>query len=177
MVDFLYVYKNVGQNILYYHQAHKMSDIMSNYLRHQSEQVLIQQQPQQSSHARDLVVRENESMSLEEFKECVKRYMELDNWLKKAQDVMKEKKKQKMALSEMITKFMIRYDIDDLNSKFGKISCKTKQVKAPISQRTIKDKITEYYKDNTNDCSQLMKVVFDDRPVVEKTSLRRVRIT
>jgi len=129
------------------------------------------------STSRELVVNNNASMSLEEFKEHVKRYMEIDNWIKKAQDIMKEKKKQKLELSEIITKFMIRYDIDDLNSKFGKISCKTKHIKAPISQKKIKEKISEYYRDNTNECHQLIKTVFDDRPVVEKTSLRRIKIT
>ena len=129
--------------------------------------------------SQELVVSsQGSNMSLSDFKEIVKKYMELDNWLKKAHEVSKEKKKQKAALSEVITKIMIENNIDDLNTTFGKIPCKVKQVKEPISQSKIKEKITDYYKENKEDANKLITVVFDkDRQMLEKTSLRRVKIT
>ena len=130
-----------------------------------------------SSHELTIPAQPPENITLDEFKEHVKKYMEIDNWLKKAQDVIKEKKRQKNTLSEVITRFMIRYDIDDLNSKFGKISCKVKQVKQQVSQKDIKLKINEHFKDNQQECKQLMHTLFEDRPTVEKTSLRRIKIT
>ena len=118
-----------------------------------------------------------DNISLDEFKEYVKRYMEIDNWLKKAQDVMKEKKKQKAELSDIITQFMVKYDIDDLNSKFGKISCKVRKTKEPISQGKIREKITNYFKDKPNVSEELIQTVFDNRQVVERPSLRRIKIS
>lgn len=130
---------------------------------------------------RELIITSNvEETSLEQFREYVKKYIELDNWMKKAQDVIKEKKKQKAILSEMITKFMSRYDIEDLNVRgAGKVVYKTRQVKAPVSQKVIKEKITDYFKDeNMEDKGkQIIKKVFEDRQVIEKASLRRIKIT
>jgi hypothetical protein len=118
------------------------------------------------------------NMSLEDFKEYVRKYMEIDNWLKKAQTVIKEKKKIKDKLSLIITKFMIDNDIEDLNSRFGKISCRVKQTKQPITTKNIKEKLTDYFKHDETKCKQLIQRVFeDDRPIIEKVSLRRLRIT
>jgi hypothetical protein len=75
---------------------------------------------------------------------------------------------------------MLKYDIEDLNVKSaGKIVCKVKQVKKPVSQKDIKTKLTDYYK-NENQVdkgNQIIKKVFEERPMVEKASLRRIRIT
>jgi hypothetical protein len=121
-----------------------------------------------------------EQTSLEEFREYVKKYIELDTWIKKAQEVLKEKKKQKDKLSEVITKFMLKYDIEDLNVKSaGKIVCKVRQVKKPVSQKDIKTKLTDYYK-NENEVdkgNQIIQKVFEERPMIEKASLRRIKIT
>lgn len=125
----------------------------------------------------ELVHVDQDSLTLDEFKEYVKKYIEIDTWLKKAQDVTKEKKKQKKLLSDIIMKFMIKYDIEDLNCKTGKIRCKVKQVKQPISQRVIKEKITDYFKDKQTTCADIIQKVFNDRPVIEKVSLRHLKIT
>ena len=73
---------------------------------------------------------------------------------------------------------MIDNDIEDLNSRFGKISCRVKQTKQPITTKKIKDKLTEYCKNDETKCQQVIQRVFeDDRPIIEKVSLRRLRIT
>lgn len=157
------------------------NDMIGNYLRQQSA-LAVSNASQSSSvppinNSQDIIVVPPENISLEEFKEYVKKYLELDNWLRKAQEVFREKKKAKDKLSEIITNFMIRYDIDDLNSKFGKISCKVKKVRQPVTQKNIKDKITDYFKDKPTECQNIIQTVFEDRPVVEKVSLRRLRVT
>lgn len=129
------------------------------------------------STTQELVHVDQDSLTLDEFKEYVKKYIEIDTWLKKAQDVTKEKKKQKKLLSDIIMKFMIKYDIEDLNCKTGKIRCKVKQVKQPISQKVIKEKITDYFKDKQTTGADIIEKVFNDRPVIEKVSLRHLKIT
>jgi hypothetical protein len=129
-------------------------------------------------HGGNLVVyKEAEAITLDEFKTYVKKWLELDNFVKKAKEAIKEKKKIQDKLSQIITQFMCKYDIEDLNTKDGKIRCKTQVVKAPQSQKIIKQKITDYFKDNENQKQDFIKKVYEERETVEKVSLRRLRIS
>jgi hypothetical protein len=118
-----------------------------------------------------------ENISLEEFKGYVKKWFEFDNFIKKAKDIIKEKKESRDKLSTLISKFMSKYDIEDLNTKEGRIRCKTTIVKAPISQKIIKNKITDYFKENEHYKNDILHKIYDDREKVEKVSLRRLKIT
>jgi hypothetical protein len=119
-----------------------------------------------------------ENISLEEFKNYVKKWLELDNYVKKAQEVVKEKKKQRDKLSEVITKFMCKYNIEDLNTKEGRIRCRTNVVKTPVSQKVVKQRITDYFKDNENQRQEIIQKLYEeDRGEVERITLRRLKIT
>jgi hypothetical protein len=118
-----------------------------------------------------------ENISLEEFKNYVKKWFEFDNFIKKAKDIIKEKKASRDKLSELISKFMCKYDIEDLNTKEGRIRCKTTVVKAPINQKIVKDKITDYFRENESQKNEILHKIYDDREKVEKVSLRRLKIT
>lgn len=115
-----------------------------------------------------------EDISLEEFKNYVKKWLEYDNFIKKAQAVIKEKKKSRDMLSSIITKFMCKYNIEDLNTKEGRIRCKTLMVKEPVSQKVIKEKIINFF---GNDGNNVLTKIYEDRQKVEKVSLRRLKIT
>lgn len=118
-----------------------------------------------------------ENITLAEFKQLVKRWLEFDNFIKKAREVIKEKRKQRDELTETITKFMHKYNIEDLNTKEGRIRCKTAVVKAPISQKVVKQRITDYFKDNENQRNEVLHKIYEEREQVEKLSLRRLKIT
>lgn len=115
-----------------------------------------------------------EEITLEDFKNFVKKWLEIDAYIKKAQDVIKEKKKQRNKLSEIITKFMAKYNIEDLNTKEGRIRCKTSYVKKPVSQKEIKEKVTTIV---PIDKREKLENIFDDRPKEKKVSLRRLKIS
>lgn len=114
-----------------------------------------------------------EDISLEEFKNFVKKWLELDGYIRKAQEIVKEKKKQRNKLSEIITKFMCKYNIEDLNTKEGRIRCKTTYVKAPVTQKEVKERITTMIPQH----KEVVRKIYDERPKKEKVSLRRLRIT
>lgn len=118
-----------------------------------------------------------ENMGIEEFKIYLKKWTELDAFIKKARDIIKEKKKQQVKLSEIITKFMIKNDIEDITSKNFKIKCKVNQVKKPVTQKVLKERITDYFQNNQSESKELIKKVFDDRQVIEKVSLRSLKIS
>jgi hypothetical protein len=118
-----------------------------------------------------------ENISVEDFSNLVKKWIEIDNWIKKSQEIAKQKRKQKDKLSEVITHYMTRYNIEDLNTSEGKIRCKVRYVKSGVNQKVVKEKITELLKDDEEQCNTLITKIFNDREKVEKVSLRRIKIT
>jgi hypothetical protein len=118
-----------------------------------------------------------ENISIEDFSNLVKKWIELDNWIKKSQEIAKQKRKQKDKLSELITHYMTKYNIEDLNTSEGKIRCKVRYVKSGVNQKVVKEKIAELLKDDEEQCNTLITKIFDDREKVEKVSLRRIKIT
>lgn len=171
------------------------SAILGSYLQQQSRAPHPLMQPQQQNHGGEaaLVIHQAvapssangstgtpsiDSMTLDDFKEYVRRYIEIDSWIQKAQEVMREKKKQRDKLSEIITKFMLKYDIEDLKVKQSKLRCTVRQVKQPITQKVIKEKISDYFKGNDTKTTEIIQKVFEeDRPVKERATLRRLKIT
>ena len=118
-----------------------------------------------------------ENISIEDFSNLVKKWIELDNWIKKSQELTRQKRKQKDKLSSVITHYMSRYNIEDLNTSEGKIRCKVRLVKSGVNQKVIKEKINEILKDNADTCNTLLTKIFEERDKVEKISLRRIKIT
>lgn len=118
-----------------------------------------------------------ENISLEEFREYVRKWLDLDNNIKKAQEVIRERKKVRDKLSIVISGFMCKYNIEDLNTKEGRIRCKVSTVRSPVNQKVIKQKITDYFSHDENKKEEILNKIYEERDKVEKVSLRRLKIT
>jgi len=153
--------------------------LMENYLRQQQAVDGTDAVSVVSENPNPLVVYNDvpENISLEEFKNYVKKWLEYDNFVKKARDVIKEKRKLQDKLSETITKFMCKYNIEDLNTKEGRIRCKTLTTRAPVSQKVVKQKITDYFQGDEDKQKEILQKIYDERATTEKVSLRRLKIT
>lgn len=116
----------------------------------------------------------NEAL-LEEFKGHVKDWLELDNQLKRLAAASKERRKKKNDINLKILEFMMRFNIEDLNTKEGVIRYRKTYVKEPLSQKTIKTKLEELFRDDKETYEKVEKI-FTDRAKVEKTSLRRLKL-
>lgn len=116
------------------------------------------------------------NITLEEFKEYVKKWLEMDNMIKKAQEAIKERKQTRDKLANIISKFMCKYDIEDLNTKDGRIRCKVTQVKSPVSQKVVKQKIIDYFKNDEDKKQDIISKIYEERDTVQKVSLRRLKI-
>ena len=116
----------------------------------------------------------NEAL-LQEFKDNVKRWLELDNQLKRLAAAAKERRNKKNEINNQILEFMSKFNIEDLNTKEGIIRYKKSYVKEPLSQKTIKTKLEELFKDQPDIVERIDKI-FTDRGKVEKLSLRRLKI-
>lgn len=133
----------------------------------------IQQQQQ-------MVVYNNEStedLSMADFKAHIKRWFELDNYLKKAKEVLKDKRAEKIKLSEIIMKFMNKHNIEDLNTKEGRIRCKNTYVKAPVNKQLVQQRIADFFVHDEVKQKEILDKIYEEREAVEKTTLRRLRIT
>lgn len=142
------------------------SSHMENYLHNQSQMVVYDNNNVNT-----------DNISMDEFKIYVKKWFELDNYLKKACDVLKEKRNEKQKISEVIMKFMTKYNIEDLNTREGRIRCKQSQVKAPVNKNIIKQRVTDYFSSDENKKEELLQKIFEERDLVEKTTLRRLKIS
>jgi hypothetical protein len=112
---------------------------------------------------------------LEEFKAQVKVWWELDTAIKRLHQAMRERKKMQIKLSAHILEFMKVHNIEDLNTKEGVLRYKSTYVKAPISQKHLKEKLSNEFAEN-NTALDIIKKTFDEREKVEKVSLRRVKL-
>lgn len=166
----------------------KMSH-MEHYLRQQQahtlqsharqQQVVQQQAPTQQSDANQLVMpyEAKETITMEEFKNCVKKWFDTDNYVKRAQQIIKEKRKEKNQLSEVIMKFMNKYNIEDLNTKEGRIRCKNVYVKAPVSKDVVKQCISDFFPNDEGKKEEIIHKIYENREKVEKKTLRRLKIS
>jgi hypothetical protein len=119
----------------------------------------------------------DENITLDEFKQLVRKWLELDNFLKKAQEAVREKRKTRDQLSSQIVKFMIKYNIEDLNTKEGRIRCKVNSVKAPVNQKVIKQKLDDYFGNREEEKNKFLSKIYEERETTEKVSLRRLKIS
>tara|TARA_Y100000389_G_scaffold70411_1_gene67115 strand:- start:400 stop:876 length:477 start_codon:yes stop_codon:yes gene_type:complete len=128
----------------------------------------------------DIAIDENQltesmnEMMLDEFKENVKAWTLADNQVKRLNAASKQLKTKKKELNEKILDFMARFNIEDLNTKEGIIRYKKTFVKEPLTQKMIKEKLNEAFKDS--DSLEKINKIFTNRNKVEKTSLRRLKI-
>ena len=115
--------------------------------------------------------------SLEEFKNQVKIWMELDNSIKQLQTLQRERKTFKKQLTDKILQFMSVHNIDDLNTKDGRLLFKTSFVKRPLTQSTIRQRVEdELNKEVPDKCTAITLAVFD-RDKKQTMSLRRLKVT
>jgi hypothetical protein len=147
-------------------------DLMNSYLQQQSR--LSEQQPRRLEQA---LVNAPDNMSLDEFKHQVKLWIELDNQIKQMSQIIKDKKKTQRMLTDKILAFMARYNIEDLNTKDGKLRYKVTHVKPSVKQTTIKKKLYDYFEHDTELANKVVNAVFDETAVqkIEKPALRRLK--
>jgi hypothetical protein len=121
------------------------------------------------------------NIMLEEFKHQVKMWMEIDNQIKTLQQTVREKRAVREALTPKILSFMSKFNIEDLNTREGKLRYRVLRVKPPLRQSEMKERLSEVL--TAHDPSKVLQQkvfeqVFEDPPnkmVVEKPALRRIK--
>ncbi|QIG60148.1 autolysin [Dishui Lake large algae virus 1] len=106
------------------------------------------------------------------FRQRVAEWTKLDDIIRKLSTAIRERKVHQRAITQKIQDFMKAYGYDNLNTQQGRIQHKVRQVKQPLKLVDVKTKILELQGVSGE---ELVKKIFEaERPVEEKTSLRRI---
>ena len=104
---------------------------------------------------------------LNEFKIQVKQWLSIDEQVIKLEQKIKELKKIKQKVLEpQITKFMINYNITDLNTGEGKIRCNERNRKKPLNKTNIKENLSQVMTDDSQ-IEQAMQLIMNNRENVK----------
>lgn len=140
------------------------SQIMNNYLTQQMMEATQSHQMQQ--------IELPDANNMEEFKNQVKAWIEIDNQIKKLQSLARERNSAKTQLTAKILNFMGKYNIEDLNTKDGKLRYKVAKVNRQANQSDIKKRVSEHY-DKVANAEELLQIVLAPT-VAERHSLKRL---
>jgi hypothetical protein len=110
---------------------------------------------------------------LDTFKNLVVDWFKYDDAIRKLNIAIRERKTLQQALNNKIEEFMFKYNYNDLNTQNGRLKTNIKKVHKPVNIREIKEIILS----NANlTGEELLAKIFnkDDRPIIEKKSIKRV---
>ena len=111
-------------------------------------------------------------VELNQFKGMVKQWLAYDDEIKVLQNALKDRRAKKNELTPVVMDFMKNHEIEDLNTKDGKLKCYTSNRKKALTQKDIKHKLLGYFK-SENKGEKCVEYVFGDREIKEVMNLRR----
>lgn len=108
---------------------------------------------------------------LDSFKNLVNDWFKFDDQIRKLEVALKERKNYQRALNNKIQDFMIKYEYSDLNTQHGRIKSNIREVKQPVTIKSIKEQIMNN-KDVSGD--KLIDIIFNgERETVVKKNIKR----
>ena len=108
----------------------------------------------------------------EQLKSNVKIYLEMDDQIKALNKAIIERRKKKNELSEEILVTMKKFEIDNMNTKNGKLIYSSTKSTKPLNKSNLISGLNLYFKDEDK-AKNVSKLVLDSREKVEKVKLRR----
>ena len=120
-----------------------------------------------------------EEMTEQEFQFCkeqlkanVKIYLDMDDQIKALNKAIVERRKKKNELSKEILVTMKKYEIDNMNTKNGKLIYSTTKSSKPLNKTNLITGLNLYFQDEDK-AKNVSKIVLDHRDKVETVKLRR----
>jgi hypothetical protein len=120
-----------------------------------------------------------EEMTEQEFQFCkeqlkanVKIYLDMDDQIKALNKAIVERRKKKNELSKEILVTMKKYEIDNMNTKNGKLIYSTTKSSKPLNKNNLITGLNLYFQDEEK-AKNVSKIVLEHREKIEKVKLRR----
>lgn len=107
-----------------------------------------------------------------EFKDNIRQWIKLDDDLITLTNAMKDIKKKKNELSDIILKFMENNNLKHLNTNDGKIQYTKTSINKALNKNLLLEKLSIYLKDD-NKGNSAVDFIFDNREKTEKVTLKR----
>ena len=109
------------------------------------------------------------------FKEKVKHWLAIDKQVSDLESQIKDIKKVKKELMPQITKFMVQYNISDLNTENGKLKCSERKTKSTLNKNYIRIELEKALGENSDKIDSCMDNILNNREVKIVHVLRKVK--
>ena len=107
----------------------------------------------------------------EELSNSVSKLVELNKQITEARDDIKILVQAEKALKLQVKKLMLDNGLDVVNLKKGKISVRRSSRKQGLNKASVKDGLTTYFNGNEAQAESCLKVILENLPTKESTSL------
>ena len=121
-----------------------------------------------------LIPTEIPSQELQYFKEKVKRWLMIDKQVADLEGQIKEIKKVKKELMPEITKFMVQYNISDLNTEDGKLKCSERKTKSTLNKNYIRLELEKVLGEQSEKIDSCMDHILNNREIKTTYILKKV---
>lgn len=108
-----------------------------------------------------------------EFKEAVKSFISMHDRLTEASKELRETRKKKAELAEVIVEYMAKHEIDGINVRDGKLVRKQSKRLEPLKKEHILEELKKAVGETKAD--DILVNIFGNRTVTNKDTLRRTR--
>lgn len=115
------------------------------------------------------------SNELQYFKEKVKRWLAIDKQVSDLENQIKDIKKVKKELMPEITKFMVQYNISDLNTDFGKLRCSERKTKSSLNKNYIRIELEKALGEQSEKIDSCMEHILNNREIKTTYVLRKLK--
>ena len=115
--------------------------------------------------------------SISYLKKIVKEYLKIDNDIKERQSVIKNLREQQKIRKEYICKFMKTNELEDINSKTGRLRYNYKEAPKALTEKKTIEYIIDYFGNSRREeADKLIETILAKRESRQVESLRRLKI-
>ena len=108
----------------------------------------------------------------DQLKTNVKLYLDMDDQIKALNKAISERRKKKNELTSEILVTMKKFEIDNMNTKNGKLIYSVTKSNKPLNKTNLISGLSIYF-DDEDKAKNVSKIVLDNREKIEKVKLRR----
>jgi single-stranded DNA-specific DHH superfamily exonuclease len=103
----------------------------------------------------------------------IKEWIKIDNEISKLKKEIKERNDKKKKLTEGLVNVMKTNEIDCFDINGGALVYKKSLVKKPINGKMLMDTLQKYFKNDSQEATELTKFILDNRQQELKETIRR----
>ena len=107
----------------------------------------------------------------EQLVNAIKKWIKIDNDIKKLQKELNMRKKEKSGLSNDLMEVMKKNEIENINISNGKLVYTKKNVKKPLTQKLLTELLTNYYKGDVLKASEVNNFILENREETIKENI------